>query len=82
MIPAGGSPDGCYALGQVTARVPRPSVRTWKGRYEAGCKVWHKDNLLGSRVREMMDGLPVPQDLQEAPEVFRYLGRQAMRPAA
>jgi protein gp37 len=50
--------------------------------HEAGCKVWHKDNLLGSRVREMMDGLPVPQDLQEAPEVFRYLGRQAMRPAA
>jgi protein gp37/ParB-like chromosome segregation protein Spo0J len=48
----------------------------------AGCRVWHKENLLGSRVREMMDGLPVPQDPQEAPEVFRYLGRQAMRPAA
>jgi protein gp37 len=49
---------------------------------EAGCRVWHKDNLHGSGVREMMDGLPVPQHLQEAPEVFRYLGRQAMRPAA
>jgi hypothetical protein len=33
VIPAGGSPDGCCVLGRVTARVPRPSVRTWKGRY-------------------------------------------------
>jgi hypothetical protein len=35
-IPAGGSPDGCCALGQATVRVPHPSVRSWKGRYKAG----------------------------------------------
>ena len=42
----------------------------------AGCKVYFKTNLLGSRVLEMMDGLPVPQDPQEAPEVFHYLRPQ------
>jgi hypothetical protein len=33
-------------------------------------------------LREMMDGLPVLQPAQEAPEVFHYLGKQAMRAAA
>jgi protein gp37 len=47
----------------------------------AGCRIWHKENLLGSRVREMMDGLPVPQDPQEAPEVFRYLSPPMRRAA-
>ena len=44
--------------------------------HDAGCKVWHKENLLGSRVREMMDGLPVLEDPQEAPEIFQYLGQK------
>ena len=41
----------------------------------AGCKVYMKTNLLGSRVLELPGGLPIVSDPQEAPEVFRYLGR-------
>jgi protein gp37 len=44
---------------------------------EAGCVFYMKDNLLGSRVLEAPRGMPVKQDAQEAPEVFRYLGKDA-----
>jgi protein gp37 len=41
----------------------------------AGCRVYFKTNLLGSRILEAPDGMPIVPDPQETPDVFRYLGK-------
>jgi hypothetical protein len=42
---------------------------------ENDCKIYEKTNLWGARILELPRELPVSQDVQEAPEVFRYLKR-------
>jgi len=42
----------------------------------AKCRVYLKSNLLGSRILELPDGQPIIGELQEAPNVFHYLGQK------
>jgi ParB/RepB/Spo0J family partition protein len=42
---------------------------------EAGVKVYHKTNLLGSRLLELPFDAPIIADPSRAPEVFHYLGK-------
>jgi ParB/RepB/Spo0J family partition protein len=49
---------------------------------EAGCKVYHKTNLLGSRVLELPFDAPIECDPSQAPKVFHYLGKANASEAA
>jgi ParB/RepB/Spo0J family partition protein len=47
---------------------------------DAGLSVYHKTNLLGARILEMPFGAPIVGDAMEAPEVFKYLGKNRSMP--
>jgi hypothetical protein len=43
--------------------------------HSRGLAVYHKTNLLGSRILELPFGAPIEADPQEAPAIFHYLGK-------
>jgi ABC-type dipeptide/oligopeptide/nickel transport system ATPase component len=83
VIPAGGSPDGCCALGRRIVQ-PRPSVRSLRGRYDRGRAFGMARDVL----ERMISGRAKPAKLGRLPSMpescdgqtmlrFRILARSA-----